>query len=143
MTKRSHAKPAPKPIKSPHRTPVNVPWLKFVDEFLAFHKMRANEDDKQIHKAWERALRGAGRAAEAVTVLPATCLREMELKIQAWAFTSPVKTNSNIVSLSTWHPTTARRTARSSSRYGTPLSGSSGLCGERTSRSAATPYPTD
>jgi hypothetical protein len=92
-------------VHKPHReTPVEKAWLKFVDAFLALQKTPNDEGDKEIHQAWEKALRAADGAAYTVTAQRATCLRDMELKIQAWAFTSGVKVGSDVASLAKWTP---------------------------------------
>jgi hypothetical protein len=36
--------------------------------------------------------------------IPATCLHEMELKIRAWAFVAPIKTDNTIPGLQKWKP---------------------------------------
>jgi hypothetical protein len=84
-------------------SPVETAWLKFVDKFQAFEKMPDHEKDKETHKAWERALNVTDTAAYAVIAQRATCLRDMELKIQAWAFTSEA-TTSDLASLADWQP---------------------------------------
>jgi hypothetical protein len=110
MSKRP-SKSAPRPAnraaarrgsKAPRTTPVEKAWLKFVDKFLAFRRMSTDEKDKEIHKAWEKALAVTDREAYAVMAVPATCLRDMELKIQAWAFTAEVEIGDDIASLANW-----------------------------------------
>ena len=67
---------------------------------MAFKKI--DEDDKQIHKAWEKALYVADKAAYAVMGARATCLRDVELKIQAWAFTANVDSGVDLAGLANW-----------------------------------------
>jgi len=100
---RKPAKPAValRGSKAPRTAPVEKAWLKFIDKFVAFKKI--DEDDKQIHKAWEKALYVADKAAYAVMAARATCLRDMELKIQAWAFTAPdVDSGGDLAGLANW-----------------------------------------
>jgi hypothetical protein len=85
-------------------SPVEKAWLKFVDKFLAFKKMPDDEKDKKIFRAWERALNVTDRAAYAVVAERATCLRDMEFKIRAWAFTAKVKTGEGVGGLANWEP---------------------------------------
>ena len=86
-------------------TPVEKAWLKFVDAFQALKNFPPHtEDGKKAHKSWEKTLRVADSAADAVAAQRPTCLRDMELKIQAWAFTSEVDIGKDISSLAKWQP---------------------------------------
>ena len=86
-------------------TPVEKAWLKFVDAFQALTNFPPHtEDGKKAHKSWEKTLRVADSAADAVAAQRPTCLRDMELKIQAWAFTSEVDIGKDISSLAKWQP---------------------------------------
>jgi hypothetical protein len=88
--------------KAPRTPPVEKAWLKFVVKFQAFKKMPDGGHDKKIHKAWEKALFATDKAAYAVMAAPATCLRDMEIKIQAWAFTAEVKIGDDLAGLANW-----------------------------------------
>jgi hypothetical protein len=91
---------------TPHTKPVEEAWRKFVEKFLAFKQTPHDEEDKKIHKAWENALNAANGAAYAVIAEPATCLHDMDLKIQAWGFTSSVKVGDDLTDLANWQPHT-------------------------------------
>ena len=85
------AVPATEP-KLSRPTPVERAWQKFIDEFETFQKMPSNERTEEEHRAWEAQLRATDRAAYNVIDQRATCLRDMEIKIQVWAFTAAVNT---------------------------------------------------
>ena len=84
-------------------TPVEEAWLAFVDKFRAF-KQTPNNDDYKNDRPWEAALNAANRAAYAVIAEPATCLHDIELRIQAWGFTSSVETGDDLADLANWQP---------------------------------------
>jgi hypothetical protein len=87
-------------------TAVDKAWMKFLDKFIVFKKTPHNEKDQEIHKAWQRALEATDRAAKAVAKQRATCLRDMELKIQAWAFQSGVNIGkgTDLKEIANWRP---------------------------------------
>jgi hypothetical protein len=112
MSKR-HSKSARKAVRravaqsqstAPRASPVEKAWEKFVIKFLEFQKLPHDEHGEASHERWERELRKTDEAAHAVMEKPARCLREMELKIGAWAFTSEVKTGDTLASLEHWQP---------------------------------------
>ena len=88
--------------KAPRSTAVEKAWLKFVDKFHAFQKMPSNEKDKKAHKAWEAMLKTTDVAAYKVMEQRATCLRDMEIKIWAWAFIAEVPKDGTINGLINW-----------------------------------------
>jgi hypothetical protein len=96
-TARTSAKPT-----TPRTTPVEAVWLKFADKLRAFQQTPNNDDDK--NKPWEAALNAANWAACAVIAEPATCLHDIELRIQAWGFTSSVETGDDLADLANWQP---------------------------------------
>jgi hypothetical protein len=63
-----------------------------------------DENDREMHKAWERALEVTDRAACAELAEPATCLRDMELNIRAWAFTAEVNIGNDLGGSANWRP---------------------------------------
>jgi len=81
---------------------VEKAWLKFVDKFHAFQKMPSNEKDKKAHKAWEAILKTTDVAAYKVMEQRATCLRDMEIKIWAWAFIAEVPKDGTLNGLINW-----------------------------------------
>jgi hypothetical protein len=84
-------------------SPVEKAWLKFADKFQTFHQTPNNDNDRD-DRPWEAALNAANGAAYAVIVEPATCLHDMEIKIQAWAFTSDIETGNHLTDLAHWQP---------------------------------------
>jgi hypothetical protein len=97
------AVPATKP-KLPRPTPVEKAWLKFAGKFEAFYKMPSNEHDKKVHKAWEAMLSTTDRAAYNVMRERAVCLRDMEIKIMAWAFIAETPKEGTLDALQNWQP---------------------------------------
>ncbi len=94
---RASAKPT-----APRTTPVEAAWLKFADKFRTFTQTPNNDDDK--NKPWEAALNAANRAAYAVIAVPATCLHDIELRIQAWVFQAAVEKGTGLTDLANWQP---------------------------------------
>jgi hypothetical protein len=66
------------------------------------HAFQEIPDDVKNNKAWEKALHVTDKAAYAVMAKRATCLRDIEFKINAWAFTSEVVTDDDVGGLNNW-----------------------------------------
>jgi hypothetical protein len=93
-----------RPARTREHTTAEQAWspvekaLKFADKFQTFHQTPNNDNDRD-DRPWEAALNAANGAAYAVIVEPATCLHDMEIKIQAWAFTSDIETGNHLTDL--------------------------------------------
>jgi hypothetical protein len=125
---------APRTPKAPSTTPVEAAWLKFADKFRAFQRT-PNNDDKENDRPWEAALNVANRAAYAVIAEPATCLHDMELRIQACAFQAAVEKGDGLTDLANWQPHLHEQNSEFIASLRDDVLAMSGLCWQLMSRS--------